>query len=179
MGGKGSGRPVTARCGTTSGYRRHRRTKEEPCSLCKQAWADYYRNRPRKPKTPQPGKPRKKLYVADAYNYVKAQKRKTGVCAGYKLDGSKCEYLCIEGNEHHFDWDHIVPRAIAGGEMLSKLIKKAATYGVLDKEIAKCQLLCKFCHANKSLGNNGKQLHKQGQAVMNDQSDEWTLFDVG
>jgi hypothetical protein len=178
MGGKGSGRPVTAPCGTVAAYQRHRRKNEQPCNACKSAQADYYRNRPRKPKKPAPVKPPKKVPYKDAHEYVKAQKRKTGVCAGYRLDGSKCDYQCVEGNEHHFDWDHILLRTIAGGDMLSKLIKKAKTYGVLDREIAKCQLLCKFCHANKSLGNNGRQLHKQGQAHMTHHDNEWKLFDA-
>ena len=133
MGGKGSGRKPIHACGTTQGYHRHRRRNEVACDLCKRAMADYAKAR---------YKPKVRRKSSQALN--KLQKKQ--IMLQCKLDRHcclMCKRIVTTDNYFAFDWDHRDP-----SKKRFTISQKWSNSSIttLLEEIAKCDLLCAYCH---------------------------------
>lgn len=133
MGGKGSGRKRIHQCGTTQGYHRHRRRNETACDACKRAIADYakakYKPKMRRKSSQQPNKLQKKDLLLKC-------KLERGCCL-------MCKRAVTTENYFAFDWDHRDPSD--KGFTISQGWSGRSIATLLD-EVAKCDLLCAYCH---------------------------------
>ena len=68
-----------------------------------------------------------------------------------------CGYEYTGQNGHHFDFHHRDPEEKEGNVAVLALggLEKAAA------EAAKCDLLCKFCHADRHIGKPKKRRRRQ------------------
>ena len=140
MGGKGSGRvAVVPACGTTAGYRRHWKRKEN-CSACKAAWADYLRSK-RKPTSQRRSSKGSTIKAPTRLQQhrelVRNEKLRRGSCMDCGLVIDERTIVCI-------DFDHRDPQLKSftisyemGNKHNSDMIE----------EMAKCDAVCKNCHA--------------------------------
>jgi len=74
---------------------------------------------------------------AERSAHVNSVKRNIGQCEG-------CGLPVTDGEEYLFDFDHIDPETKTAS--LANLIRAQKHPPVLDQEIAKCRLLCAYCH---------------------------------
>ena len=133
MGGKGSGRPCQAPCGTWAKYLNHIKLGQTPCEACKQASRDQSRARykPKKRKTPGPRKDDIHRQMVRQYKYA----------AGSCMD---CGLIVDERTIVCFDLDHRDPQKklfTISHEIGNKPINE------MRDEINKCDVVCKNCHA--------------------------------
>ena len=85
-----------------------------------------------------------------------------------KLEAGKCcicQYPCNESNHVGFDWDHIDPLT----KSFNLADVRAQPFGVIEAELAKCQLICKICHAVKSYEDKTWKIRRVGEPVNNEQ----------
>ena len=142
MGGKGSGRRVTVQCGTPSGYRKHKRLKQEACQACKDAWAAHYRKGTKRPKLPRHLKT-EALRTANNYAIVRDWKLAAGQC----MD---CGFIITEETIVCIDCDHRDPAEKSF--TISYEIHRVNVETLL-KELAKCDAVCRNCHALRTHKN--------------------------
>jgi hypothetical protein len=79
---------------------------------------------------------------------IENRKRLTDRHHQVKLDRKEClvcKRLITPETVHHFEWNHRDPTTKV--ERLARLILKPKLY---DEEVAKCDLLCLFCHADET-----------------------------
>ena len=134
MGGKGSG-PQPSPCGTPAKYRWHRVRKQD-CAICKEAWRVYRKNNYRKKNGPSKKSGRSKQIALEARRIVLEAKLARGHCAD-------CQRVITIDNYFAFDLDHIDP---ANKSFTISHKYKHVGLEALQAEIAKCRLLCAFCH---------------------------------
>jgi len=157
MGGKGSGRKLSP-CGTWGAYQRHLKNGEIACRACKDAAAQEFRKRngskPRRAAKFVNNKTRMKFMRQIVRQAVVLEKMRRGQC----LD---CGRLCDESNFFAFDFDHRDPadKAFAVSQFGNK-----EKLEPLHAEMAKCDLVCAYCHrlrtfaaGHEHLGNQPKQ----------------------
>ena len=130
MGGPGSGRRPLAPCGTRAAYQRHRKRGED-CLICRQAATAHYR----KKRGTRPRLPRQNRGV-DPRILVVELKLARGGC-------EDCQRPITPENYFAFDLDHIDPKEKSFTVSASY---KNVSIDTLRAEIAKCRLLCAFCH---------------------------------
>ena len=134
MGGKGSGRKPSP-CGTPAKYRYHR-ARGQDCPVCRAAWNDYIRAR-YKPKRPGlTGRARSRNEALEARLVVIEAKLARGGCAD-------CGRPITLENYMAFDLDHVDP---ADKSFTISTKYKHVGHDRLRAEIAKCELLCAYCH---------------------------------
>jgi hypothetical protein len=63
-----------------------------------------------------------------------------------QCQNQKCERKVEEGFEMCFDFDHIDPKTKKNS--ISRLVSTGASQKALDAELAKCRLLCCYCHVD-------------------------------
>jgi len=91
------------------------------------------------------------LYCMTCCNEKGRERNKTGQNRNNKakLERKEC-FVCklavTEETTHHFEWDHINPSEKE--HLVSKLNHR--TDKLFFDEIAKCNLLCLFCHADRT-----------------------------
>ena len=136
MGGKGSGRvAVVPSCGTTAGYRRHWKRKEN-CPACKAAWADYLRSR-RKPKTQRRTASPVLTPLQKHREIVRNEKLRRGCCMDCGLVINERTIVCI-------DFDHRDPALKSF--TISQQMGRGHCSDIIE-EMAKCDAVCRNCHA--------------------------------
>lgn len=158
MGGKGSGRKVGP-CGTPGKYQWHWK-RGEHCELCKAAAAAYARERYRK-KPKKPPKQRGPKKAQKNRELVRAEKFRRGACMDCGLVIDARTIVCI-------DFDHRDPHEKAftiSYEMAN------AHPSDLIAEMAKCDAVCRNCHA---LRTHDRQDHKHRNTL---RATVPTLFD--
>lgn len=94
-------------------------------------------------------------------NELRRQRRTERKAMAIMLLGGKCVEC---GSTERLEFDHI--KNDRNG--LSNLISQMFTSKMdrLLKELEKCQLLCKSCHIQKSIVDNGKQVSNHGMLSM-------------
>ena len=156
MGGKGSGRKPQP-CGTTAAYQRHRKKGEEACRACKDAMRDWQRGRQR-----YKGLPKRFLNNSQRQRYM----RQIGLAAVHneKLKRGKChdcERPCTVDNLFAFDFDHLDPATKAFN--ISRWVNKEDLRELHD-EMAKCDLVCAYCHRLRTFAAGHQHLGNQPKA---------------
>ena len=108
---------------------------------------------------------RNKREYERARRFMMRQKLMRGECAGCRLE-------CHQGNLHHFEWDHRDPDNkafnIADGHRKS--------LRVLGAEMEKCDLLCLFCHRDRTILE--KHWANNRQSEPEQPWEEMQLFDL-
>ena len=155
MGGKGSGRKVGP-CGTASKYQWHWKRGEQ-CELCKAAYAAYYRGRYKR-KTPIQRGPTK--YHSNV-ELVRAEKLRRGACMDCGLVIDERTIVCI-------DFDHRDPNDKA---FTISYEMRDAHASDLIAEMAKCDAVCRNCHALRTHDRQDHKHRKTARATVP------TLFD--
>jgi|APGre2960657404_1045060.scaffolds.fasta_scaffold76739_2 hypothetical protein len=141
MGGKGSGRPRSA-CGTPAAYRGHSKRKENPCQACKDAWAAY-KKRYYKTKLAKPRVRAEKLKAEIHKQIVRDWKMAAKTCMDCGFEINDRTFVCI-------DCDHRDPSQKTF--TISYMIGKVTVEQLLD-ELAKCDPVCRNCHALRTHDN--------------------------
>lgn len=143
MGGKGSGRKVGP-CGTPAKYQWHWK-RGESCELCKQAAAADRKRRDTQKRALRPKKVRIPKGSAFERNkeLVRAEKLKRGQCAD-------CGVVINERTIVFIDFDHRDPAQKAF--TISREGKWAAMSDLIN-EMAKCDAVCRNCHALRTHDN--------------------------
>lgn len=156
MGGKGSGRKPQP-CGTTAAYQRHRKKGEEACRACKDAMRDAHRRRhgyKNKAKKWLNNNERMRTMRQIANEAITQEKLHRGKCAD-------CERSCTIDNLIAFDFDHLEPAqkafAISGWTNKQDLRE-------LHDEMAKCDLVCAYCHRLRTFAAGHQHLGNQPKA---------------
>ena len=158
MGGKGSGRKP-ASCGTPAAYRAHWK-RNESCSLCKAAWAEYLRSR-RKPKTTRKSGVKNSLLLSHK-EVVRNEKLRRGACMDCGLVIDERTIVCI-------DFDHRDPAEKSF--TISQQMGRGHISNIVE-EMAKCDAVCRNCHAIRT--HNAKHyLYRRMDQVVHE-----TLFDT-
>ena len=142
MGGKGSGRRPRAACGTPAAYRAHFKRKETACQPCKEAWAKYRREHYQR-KGSRTKSTRKNLLTHEHKHIVRQ----------WKLDAKNCMDCGFEINERTvicIDCDHRDPNIKTF--TISYAIGRV-TIEALTAELAKCDAICRNCHALRTHDN--------------------------
>jgi hypothetical protein len=164
MGGKGSGRQPLP-CGTWAAYKRHLRNGEPACGACLQANRDRSKARKRPGRPPGkklPGTSRQR-WAAEYKQIVRQWKLDQGWCVECGFEITDETLVCI-------DCDHIDPSTKSFG--ISYEIGRFGDMQRLIDELAKCQALCKNCHALRTHRENhylGKREPKPTQAGLFDE----------
>lgn len=104
--------------------------------------------------------PRKRHFREKLNDRVFAEKLRIGACYDCNRNVT-IESLCA------FDFDHLNPKDKI--EKVSAMVRNERSMATLEAEMAKCQLVCKFCHANRT--NNRRRA-----AAFN--FDGWNLVSV-
>lgn len=86
----------------------------------------------------------------NARKIVDAKKHEIGKC-------QLCEKTVVAGTEMCFDFDHLNP--LEKHDTISSLTTKGSTKTKIQKELAKCRLLCCFCHFDHT--NETKVFHRK------------------
>jgi hypothetical protein len=176
MGGKGSGRKPSAMCGTTSGYRKHKRLKEPPCENCKSAWREYYASLRGHISTGPRRLISRKQYRLNQNAYQRnrrmAQKE---IINKWKLaqgECADCGWAITEERLVAIDCDHINP-----SQKKYSISEQAGSipFQELHNELAKCQARCRNCHALRTM-KEGHWFHKNAIQVP-EVSPQMVLFD--
>lgn len=134
MGGKGSGRKPSP-CGTPAKYRYHR-ARGQDCPVCRDAWNDYIRANYRRKHGPSRKSGKSKTDALEARLVVLEAKLARGGCAD-------CGRPITLENYMAFDLDHVNP---ADKSFTISTKYKHVGHDRLRAEIAKCELLCAYCH---------------------------------
>lgn len=166
MGGKGSGRHPRQPCGTAAGYRRHKRLRQDACQPCLNAFATHVRaNYVPKPRVTSGLTPtqRKKRNDDRSRQIVREWKLAAGACVSCGLVIDERTVVCI-------DCDHIDPITKTG--QVSQMIGRA-THSAIRAELAKCQAICRNCHALRTHDKQHWAINRTQQPVQLQQ----TLFD--
>ena len=161
MGGKGSGRPITNKCGTRFGYQQHYK-RGESCQVCKDIYAAYKRSTSTyKRKIRRVG-----ITAKDKYDYIVAAKLKAGVCTG------GCGLTCTSTNMVIFEWDHLDPST---KRFTLADYRKHSMQSIIT-ELAKCRLMCSNCHQ----AHTYEQRHYMQTVVVDTHKErQLSLFDMG
>ena len=147
--------------GTTARYQYHLIHGEKACDLCKEA----QRNQKRSRYKPKRGK-NQPTKVAVNRALVREAKFAAGSCMDCGLVVDDRTIVC-------FDMDHRDP--LQKSFTISRQMQKATANEMRD-EIAKCDVVCRNCHAIRT--HQGQHHKLQGKSIRTQTDDIPTLFDV-
>jgi hypothetical protein len=152
MGGKGSGAPgkkkpgsgrfPAAPCGTNAAYQRHRK-KGEDCAICKAANTAYHQQR-------RGSKPFQKATKSKAQQRRERNQRHYAIVAEWKLKQGNCPDCGLKITQQRLpmiDCDHRDPAQKSF--TISYKIGRVTPEELLD-ELAKCDAVCRNCHAMRT-----------------------------
>ena len=159
MGGKGSGRKVGP-CGTYSKHKWHWK-RGEKCEQCRLAFNAHMKEYQRARRKKKPKKQRGPTKLQSNRELVRAEKLRRGACMDCGLIIDERTIVCI-------DFDHRDPNDKAFTISYEMANAHASD---LTAEMAKCDAVCRNCHA---LRTHDRQDHKHRNTV---RATVPTLFD--